>query len=387
MFPNPLALTEAMVQINSVLPGEADLANFVAGQIRDLGLEPWWQEVAPGRRNVGCIVPVGPADSLITFTGHLDTVPPAHGWQTDPFTPTRQDGRLHGLGAADMKSGLACAWTAFVRLLQDPAAHPDLGRIGFAATVDEEGLGTGARALLGSEFSASDLILLPEPFSGSSPGDPVPIAMPGKLLYRIVVQGRSTHALTEPDLGINAVEDAARIVTALGTLPLGSDPTLGRASCVPLKIDGGYREYAVVVPEHCEIIATRMLVPGETRELAVAQLRDAIDALQVRSVVTIETPPPAYQAFHLPEESPAVRAFRSAYTAVHRRPPFMGGLMGIADNNIYVAEGGIPTIAHGPTGGGLHQANEYVEMASLEPCVAVLMGTAMGWGRGEGGRG
>lgn len=380
----PLELTEAMVRINSVLPHEQDLADFVADRIRDLGLELWRQEVAPGRPNVGCIATVGPADSLITFTGHLDTVPPGAGWSTDPFTPTRRDDRLYGLGAVDMKAGLACAFTAFARLLHDRAAHPALGRIGFVATVDEEGLGTGARALLGSEFGQSSLMLLPEPFSGISPEDPVPVAMPGKMLYRIVVQGRSSHALTRPHQGINAIDDAARIVAALGDLPLGDHPLLGRATCSVLKIDGGYREYAVVVPERCEVVVTRLLVPGETVDLAVAQLRALIDSLRLRSSVAIHTPPPAYQPFIMDPEAPAFKAFRRAYTRVHGMPPALAGLLSIADNNVYVAEGGIPTIACGPSGGGLHEADEYVEIASLEPCVAVLMETAVGWGRGAG---
>lgn len=374
---DPMSLTEAMVSINSVAPHEGELADFIGGQVRTLGIEPAWQEVAPGRPNVYCSVRVGAADSFITFTGHLDTVAPGAGWSSDPWTPIHRNGRLHGLGALDMKSGVACALTAFARLLADTEQHLRLGRIGFAATVDEEGFGTGARALLGTELGESTLMLLPEPFSGTSAQDPVPIAQPGKILYRIVVRGRNSHALINPGQGINAVDDAARIVTALQHLPLGCDPLLGQASYSTLKIDGGYREYAVVVPDHCEVIVTRMLVPGETRDLAVEQLRTLVDGLGLDSTVTIETPPPAYLPFAMERCSPATQAFEAAYTRVHGTPPFLGGLMGIADNNIYTAEGGIPTIAHGPTGKGLHEADEYVEIDSLAPCVDVLVATAL----------
>lgn len=374
---DPLALTESMVAIDSVAPREGELADFIGSQIRSLGIEPAWQEVAPGRPNVYGSVRVGPGKSFITLTGHLDTVAPANGWASDPFTPTRRDGRLYGLGALDMKAGVACALTAFARLLANADSHPALGRIGFAATVDEEGFGTGARALLGTEMGASTLILLPEPFAGNGAGNPVPIAQPGKILYRILVQGRSTHALLNPYQGINAVDDAARIVGALRDLPLGNHPLLGQASYSTLKIDGGYREYAVVVPERCEIVVTRMLVPGETRDLAVAQLRALVNGLALDSTVTIETPPPAYQPFALAPTDPAVAAFEAAYFRVHQRPPVVGGLMVIADNNIYVTEGGIPTIACGPEGQGLHEADEYVEIDSLEPCTEVLAATAL----------
>lgn len=376
---DPLALTEAMVRIDSVLPHEARLATFIAGQLEALGLDVTWQEVAPGRPNVGAMATVGPGSTLVTFSGHLDTVPAAEGWKADPWTPVLRDGRLYGLGAADMKSGLACALLAFARVVRHPERFPGVGRVGFAATVDEEGLGTGARALLRTPFARSDLILLPEPFSGATAADPVPLSMPGKILYRIVVRGRPTHALVSPHRGINAVDDAARIVAALPGLPLGHDPALGQASCVTLKIDGGYREYAVVVPERCEIVATRMLVPGETRDAAVAQLRHLVDGLGLESRVTIDTPPPAYDAYRLDPTSPAVRGFADAYQAVHGRPPILGGLMGIADTNIYVAEGGIPTIAYGPTGGALHEPGEWVAVDSLMPCLETLLGTVAGF--------
>ena len=135
-------LLRRMVRVNSVLPHEEPLARLVAEEIRGLGLEPVWQEVAPERPNVYVSAQLGPKPSLVTFTGHLDTVGPALGWESDPFEPAIRDGKLYGLGALDMKAGLACAFMAFKRVLQARELHPELGRIGFAATVDEEGYGT-----------------------------------------------------------------------------------------------------------------------------------------------------------------------------------------------------------------------------------------------------
>ncbi len=353
------------------------MGRLVADEIRQLGLEPEWHDVAPGRPNVCCSVRLGPKSGLVTFTGHLDTVDVAAGWETDPFVPTERNGRLYGLGALDMKSGLACALSAFRRLLETKELHSNLGEIGFAATSDEEGLGTGARALLATRFGKSDLMLLAEPFYGSGPDDPVPMVMSGKVLYRVVVEGKTSHALSHPDRGINAVDAAAKIVLALGRLPLGRHPLLGQATAVTLKIDGGYREYAVVVPERCEIVITRLLVPGETKDLAVRQLRDLIDGLGLAAKVTIETPEPFYEPYELDPASRAVRAFAAAYESRLGRPPALGGLLCIVDGNIYVAEGGIPTIAFGPRGQGLHECQEYVELATLDPVVDVLVDTTI----------
>jgi hypothetical protein len=45
-----------------------------------------------------------------------------------------------------------------------------------------------------------------------------------------------------------------------------------------LKIEVGYKEYAIIVPESCEVVITRLTIPGESRDTAVA------DIDEVRSV-------------------------------------------------------------------------------------------------------
>ena len=76
---------DRMVEINSVLPNEAELAAFIADEIRAMGLEPDWDEVAPGRPNVGAIAGPGDSDRFLVLSGHSDTVPAAADWETDPF--------------------------------------------------------------------------------------------------------------------------------------------------------------------------------------------------------------------------------------------------------------------------------------------------------------
>lgn len=370
-------LLEQLVRVDSRLPSEAALAAVIADRIRSLGLEPEWHEVAPGRPNVACAVRLGPRPGLVTLTGHLDTVHAAEGWSSDPFEPVERDGRLYGLGALDMKSGLVAALLAFERLLADRSRHDQLGTIGFAATVDEEAYGIGAKALLTTRFGQSDLMLLTEPFHGTDAADPIPVVMPGKVLYQITVRGRTSHALCHPERGINAVEDAARIVAALDRLPLGSHPVVGRMNYSTLKIEGGYREYSVVVPELCQVIVTRLLAPGETRPGAVRELEALIGTLGLASTVSVEAVPPSYEPYELDRAHAATRAFEAAYRARMGRDPVFGGLLGITDANIYQGEGGIPTIIFGPRGQGLHEKDEYVELDSIPPVIDVLVDTAI----------
>ena len=365
-----------MIRINSVIPHEESLATYVAGKIRELGLEPEWHEVAPGRPNVYARADLGGNNRLLTFTGHMDTVDVAHNWPTDPFEPVEKEGKLYGLGSMDMKGGLACALTAFKALVEAEADHGRLGRIGFAATVDEEGYGTGARALLETEYGHSDAMLLGEPFYGAGNGWALPNGITGKVLYKLTVTGRTAHAF-HPERGVNAVEDAGKIVAALKQLRLGEHPIFGRGNYSTLKFEGGYKEYAVVVPEHCEVIITRLTVPGESVATAVTGMQALIDSLDLASQVTIETPPPFYEPYLLAETSAIFRAFKPAYEQIVGQVPHFVPQKGITDSNIYVAEGNIPTIVFGPRGSGAHEAGEYVEIATLEPVTRVYIDTAV----------
>ncbi len=368
-------LVADLVAIDSVPPGEARLAAYVAEHLRGLGVEPEWHAVEPGRPNVYARAEFGSDGPFLVFSGHSDTVGAAAGWETPPFTLTEQGGRLYGLGVYNMKSGIACMLAAFGALVAHGGRLGLRGRLGFALTVDQEGGSAGARALLATPFGRCDAMLHGEHFYGDSPETYLPSAGLGKVLYRLVVRGRAAHGF-RPHLGINAVDDAARIVTALDRLPLRNHPDFGRGTVCTLKIDGGYRQYEVVVPERCEVIVNRLLVPGETREQVLADMRGLVDGLGLRSTVEIELTPPAFEPYALDPATPLMPAFVAAYRAVLGSEPYFAPHRGITDANVYVAAGGIPTICLGPKGGRHHSPGEYVEAATLEPVARIYIETA-----------
>ncbi|MFK7800898.1 MAG: M20 family metallopeptidase, partial [Anaerolineae bacterium] len=327
------------IRINSILPYEEVMARFFADKLRELGVEPEWHVVAEGRPNVYGCVKLGPSDKLITLTGHTDTVDIAENWLTDPFDPVIKDGKLYGLGSYDMKSGLVCALTAFKALIETPELHDKLGTVAFAATVDEEALGLGAKALLETKYGKSDAMLLGEPMWGDEAG-PIPLGLTGKVLYKLTVVGRAAHGFY-PDRGLNAVEAASKIIASLDQLNLYEHPEHGKGNYSTLKFEGGYQEYAIVVPERCEVIITRLTVPGENRASAVVDMQALIDSLDLDCEVTIETPAPFYEPYLIDENSSFVDDFKAAYEGVIGRPPVCGFGRGITDGNIYVADGGI----------------------------------------------
>ncbi|MBF4163121.1 M20/M25/M40 family metallo-hydrolase [Nocardioides acrostichi] len=84
-------------------PGERKAAEYVAGLLDEVGLEPELFEDSPGRTNV--IAHWGGTEGEpLLLHGHLDVVPAAaEDWQMDPFSGEVQDGYVWGRGAVDMK--------------------------------------------------------------------------------------------------------------------------------------------------------------------------------------------------------------------------------------------------------------------------------------------
>ena len=369
-----MKILKTMISIDSVLPREEKLASFIADEIRGLGIEPHRHEISPGRPNVYAAAEFGPGDKFLVFSGHSDTVPAASGWTTDPFEAVEKDGRLYGLGAINMKSGLACMLAAFKALVESKPPH---GRLGLAVTVDQEGYSTGARAFLKTEYARCDAMLHAEHFFGDSPENYLPLAVTGKVLYRLTVKGRAAHAFRPHEGGINAVTDAARIITALDRLKLRSHPMFDKGTVCVLKIEGGYKEYSIVVPELCEIVITCLTVPGETVETAMMDMNRLIEELKLDSKVTVETPPPCYEPYFLDEKAPLVDIFNNVYQRVVGIEPCWAAHRGIVDANVFTGEGGIPTVVFGPKGANHHKAGEYVEISSLEPVARIYAETAI----------
>jgi acetylornithine deacetylase/succinyl-diaminopimelate desuccinylase family protein len=356
-----LRLLTEMVGINSVVGREGELAAYLQGELKALGLECEWQEVEPGRPNVYARLQGTGAGPRLNLNGHTDTVDVCEGWETDPLTPVTKDGRLYGLGVCDMKAGLACILTTLKASIE--SAFPFTGELSFSGVIDEEGHSQGARAMMETDLAGCDAILLAEPYAGDE-GMPMPLGITGKVLYDLTVQGHAAHGF-RPHLGVNAVEEAARIVASLDRLPMREHPDFGRGNICTLKVEGGYRVYAVVVPDRCRVEINRLLVPGETTATAIEDMEELVRSLDLRAQVKVALKPPKYEPFLMSRDEPIVNAYHGAYQVVVGREPVYAYSAGITDANVF-AENGIPCVHLGPARGNVHQPNEFVDLEWLE---------------------
>lgn len=354
---------EEMIAINSVVGQEGELAEYLRGELEALGLRCEVEEVEPGRPNVYARLEGEGPGKRLNFNGHTDTIPVVEGWETDPFAPVVKDGRLYGLGACDMKGGIACIldmMRAFVESL-----YPFNGELSFSGVIDEEAYGEGAKAMLKTDYGKVDAIVLAEPYPGDET-KPIPLGITGKILYDIHVKGRAAHGF-RPQLGINAIEEAGEILANLDKLEFKEHPDFGKGNYSTLKIEGGYEIYSVVVPARCRFEVNRLLVPGETVETAIEDMERLIGTLELESDVEVRTKPPRYEAYVMEKDEDIIRVFDSVYKEVMDVEPHYEYAYGITDANIFAGEGKIPCLHLGPQRGGAHQKNEYVLLDWLPP--------------------
>lgn len=142
----------------------------------------------------------------LVLAGHTDTVPcEPQLWHTDPFKLVEQDGKLYGLGTADMKGFFALSLEAAKAFAKTPFKAPLI----IVATCDEETSMAGAKALLQHAKAKGRFAVIGEPTSLK----PARLHK-GVMLERVVITGQSGHS-SDPELGRNAIEAMHEVISRL----------------------------------------------------------------------------------------------------------------------------------------------------------------------------
>ena len=102
-----IELAKQLIAIPSVSGNEAEALNFVASWMRSANFD---EVITDKRFTAGLICAKEQiAKRALILCGHVDTVSPGDesAWRQSPWQPYVTDGRLYGLGATDMKAGVA----------------------------------------------------------------------------------------------------------------------------------------------------------------------------------------------------------------------------------------------------------------------------------------
>jgi acetylornithine deacetylase len=319
----------------------------------------------PGEpKKANLIATLGSGTGGLVLSGHTDTVPWDEGkWKYDPFSLTRADQRLYGLGTSDMKAFLALAMEASRNLRAKDLQEPLI----LLATADEETSMAGAKALVEHKLPRARHAVIGEP-TGLRP-----VRMhKGILMEAIHLQGRSGHS-SDPALGNSALEAMYTVIGAIrawrNELQIKHiDPNF--AVPVPTlnlgHIHGGDSPNRIC-PE-CELHIDLRPLPGmdlqelreELHQRVLTALRDS--GIQVSFEALFEGAPAM--------ETPASAAIVQLAEKLTGHSP---EAVAFATEAPYLNQLGMETVVLGP--GDIdqaHQPDEYLALDRLAPTIDIL---------------
>jgi acetylornithine deacetylase len=202
----------------------------------------------------------------------------------------------------------------------------------------------------------------------------------GFIWYTIETTGRAAHGSRYQD-GIDAIMHMGRFLAELDLLEqeLRARPPhelAGPPSLHASIIQGGTE--LSVYPDGCRLEVERRSAPGESVEGATAELQAIIDKLSAADPTFKATVAPFMHRgpFSVEADAPIVSILEQAATRHLGTPPPHAGAPFWTDAAI-LADAGIDTVLIGPTGAGLHSAEEWVDLRSVADLAAILTDTAI----------
>jgi acetylornithine deacetylase len=366
-----------LVQINSTNPsltpngvGEEEIGAYVAESLTTLGLETTTYELEPGRVNVvGRLKGSGTGRSLL-LNAHMDTVG-VEGMTIDPFGAELRNGKLYGRGSQDMKGSLA-AMMAAAKALLDGGIELN-GDLLVTGVADEEYASIGTVDLV--KQVTADAAIVTEPTDLA-----LCRAHRGFIWYEVETLGRAAHGSRFRE-GIDANMRMGRFLSQLDGLEQelrgrSPHPLVGPPSLHAATLQGGTE--ISVYAAHCLLQVERRTNPGETEAQSTAELQSIIDALTAADSSFKATVKPTFQRepFEIGADATIVQIVEQVITGRMGQKPAHTGQTFWTDAAL-LAAAGMETVLVGPTGHGLHSAEEWVEVESVVDLACILAETAV----------
>jgi acetylornithine deacetylase/succinyl-diaminopimelate desuccinylase family protein len=356
-----IEIASQLIAIPSPSGEEKAVMDFVAAWCDQRGIGYTIVANDPARPNV--IVSIGdPASGpTIAMNGHLDTVPVSDPdkWLTGPYQPTvSEDGkRIFGRGASDMKSSVG-VMLYVIELLKDA---PIKGCLQAHVVSDEETSAKWGSIHVMEEIKAGRLPRPDYVLIGEKSDLKVRNAERGILGLEVTFHGRASHTAAARATGINAIAKAAKGVLALEKDLDKFHPAVGKPVISINTIEAGVAHN--VVPGECRITIDRRLIPGETKDSVVAEIRAELDGVaaedpEFKYTMVVDPHGDFIPANITEESSPLVAAIQeSIRTVTGREPEYFVAWAGATDGRFY-RQAGIDTVGYGPGGENAHGANE-----------------------------
>lgn len=325
--------TEDLVACNQVVDLAVEITNSLlkvkAEKVMENGRPVyWWGSKSP----------------KIVLLCHIDTV-----WPKGSFTPTWQvNGDVAtGPGVFDMKAGFIQALYSLVGI-----EHLE-NQVALVATTDEETGSATSKDLIARLAKAADAVLV---FEASLDGK-VKTGRKGTAMYQIKVTGLASHAGLEPEKGINATTEIAKLVLQIASLENQKFGT----TAVPTVLHSGTTTNTV--PAFATLdVDVRSFTKSELERIDSAIRTLKSDVAKVEVTGGINRPP-------LEESSTSELHAKFEKVAASLGFPEIGkaSVGGASDGNLAAAAGAKVLDGLGAVGHGAHAPTEFINVSYLEP--------------------
>jgi succinyl-diaminopimelate desuccinylase len=328
-------LTVALCDIESVSGDEQQIADAVEAALRDVT----HLEVLRQGNNIVARTTLGRAERVV-LAGHLDTVPLG-----DNLPCRVEDGRIHGCGTTDMKSGVAVA----LRLAASvPEPNRDVTYVFYdCEEVEAERNGLGHLVRDHPDWVAGDFAVLMEPSQATVEG-----GCQGSMRVEVTTRGQRAHS-ARSWLGSNAIHAAGAVLARLADYEPAQveiDGLVYREGLNAVGIAGGVA--GNVIPDECVVSVNYRFAPSRSVGEAEAVVRQVFEGYDV---AVSDAAPGALPGL----SHPAAAAFVSV---IGREPQ---PKFGWTDVSRFSAMG-VPAVNYGPGDPNVaHKRDEYVDIAPI----------------------
>lgn len=390
-------LCKGLATYRSFSGEEKEVALFLGGQLEQMGLEVYYQEVEKDRFNViGKIPGVDSASGKsMMFNGHLDVDPITLSHGADPWNIRVEGNKLHGHGLRNMKAGVACMTMAAKAIKKSGIKLK--GDLYVAGVVGELQGGIGTKALVDEKFvPLTDYAVVPEPSYMK-----IRTVVAGVMDILIHVKGISSWIGTmHVRKHVNTIEKVCRVIEGLKQIEFTYDPRPDLPdlpkSLIGTIIGGLTSEYTLwrpsFVPDYCTISYEVRTLPGQTFEAVLRDIRRVLAKLRAEDPdldVEIETSPSIYRkpwnaakhwmpSAEVDPESRIVQAVAGNHKEILQSEPHIGpefpGSYGGNDSG-HLIQAGIQALTYGPSEQG-RPPEHFVEIDKLIAHAKVLALTA-----------
>lgn len=330
--------TEDLAACNEVVDVAIDIASKVLPLRAEKVIENgrpifWWGSKKP----------------KIVLLCHLDTV-----WPKGSFVPvwSISGDKASGPGVFDMKTGFIQALYS----LSDVSNPQD--KIALIATTDEEAGSATSKNLITQLATEADAFLV---FEASLDGK-VKTGRKGTAMYQIKVIGKASHAGLEPEKGINATTEIAKIVLQIASLENSEFGT----TAVPTTMQSGTTTNTV--PAFAKLdVDVRSFTNAELERVDKAIKSLSSDSAKVEVSGGINRPPL--------EESSTLELYEKFEEVISRlglQKIGNASVGGASDGNLAAAAGAKVLDGLGAVGMGAHAPSESIIVSAVEPRIKLI---------------